>query len=261
MSAEGRKRCFWPNSWPISAAIESRDECRGARRESSTSLKIGGSQFSANSQIQWRRRRFLQQVFISITVESGDDVVTESIEASAACAKPTQSEVQVINLAFSDYKDLVGRAQEGDEKALQTLTKFFDGTRPDLWKQWGDFAALCQRIWIERISGDQLLFREALKREQQDLREDLAGPNASSLEYLLVDRILACWLQVYHVDAQYAQSLGEITFEEAEYLQRRTDRAHRRFLSAVKALAQVRRLLGTSVQLNVGVNQVNIASG
>ena len=118
---------------------------------------------------------------------------------------------------------------------------------------------MCRQVWIERISGDQLLFREGLKRQLHDMRKELAGPTASSLEDLLVDRILACWLQVYHADGQCGQSLGKFTYEEFEYLQRRTDRAHRRFLSAVKTLAQVRRMLGTPVQLNVGVNQVNIA--
>ncbi|GAF81060.1 unnamed protein product [marine sediment metagenome] len=38
------------------------------------------------------------------------------------------------------------------------------------------------------------------------------------------------------------------------------DRAHRRYLQAVKALAQVRKLLGASVtQVNIAENQVNVA--
>jgi hypothetical protein len=41
-----------------------------------------------------------------------------------------------------------------------------------------------------------------------------------------------------------------------EHLEERRDRAHRRFLSAIKALAQVRRLLVPMVQMNVAENQV-----
>ena len=37
------------------------------------------------------------------------------------------------------------------------------------------------------------------------------------------------------------------------------DRAHRRYLSAIRTLAQVRRLLTPAVQINVGENQVNVA--
>jgi hypothetical protein len=44
------------------------------------------------------------------------------------------------------------------------------------------------------------------------------------------------------------------------FLDRHRDRAHRRYLQAVKALAQVRKLLGASVtQVNIAENQVNVA--
>jgi len=43
-------------------------------------------------------------------------------------------------------------------------------------------------------------------------------------------------------------------------IDRHRDRAHRRYLQAVKALAQVRKLLGASVtQVNIAENQVNVA--
>ena len=40
---------------------------------------------------------------------------------------------------------------------------------------------------------------------------------------------------------------------------RRHDRAHGRFLSACKALAQIRKLLGVNVQINIAEKQVNVA--
>ena len=39
----------------------------------------------------------------------------------------------------------------------------------------------------------------------------------------------------------------------------RHDRAHGRFLSACKALAQIRKLLGVNVQINIAEQQVNVA--
>ncbi len=47
----------------------------------------------------------------------------------------------------------------------------------------------------------------------------------------------------------------------ADYMDRHRDRAERRYVQAVKALAQVRKLLGPSIQVNIGRNQVNVAGG
>ncbi len=91
------------------------------------------------------------------------------------------------------------------------------------------------------------------------MKTELAGPKPSPLERLLVDRIAACWLQVHYADALYAQRMGEVSVGWGDYLQRRQDRAHRRYLASIRALAQVRRLLSPPVQINVGQNQVNLA--
>jgi len=38
------------------------------------------------------------------------------------------------------------------------------------------------------------------------MRTELAGPRPSPIERLLVQRVVACWLQVYHADAMAAQA-------------------------------------------------------
>jgi hypothetical protein len=50
-------------------------------------------------------------------------------------------------------------------------------------------------------------------------------------------------VNAYYVDALYAQRLNNVTFAEGEYFQRRQERAHRLYLSAIRTLAQVQRLL------------------
>jgi hypothetical protein len=45
-----------------------------------------------------------------------------------------------------------------------------------------------------------------------------------------------------------------------EYKQKSLDHAHRRYISAVKALAQIRKM-GPAVQINVARKQVNVAGG
>lgn len=61
-------------------------------------------------------------------------------------------------------------------------------------------------------------------------------------------------LQVYHADLMAARA-GEVSISLADYHPRRQDRANRRFLSAVKWLATVRRLaLPLRVDLNVSAS-------
>ena len=45
-----------------------------------------------------------------------------------------------------------------------------------------------------------------------------------------------------------------------ECLQRRQDRTQRRLTNACKALAQIRKLLGPNIQINVAEQQVNVTS-
>ncbi len=51
-----------------------------------------------------------------------------------------------------------------------------------------------------------------------------------------------------------------LTLAQGDYHQRRIDRAHRRYLASIKALAQVRRLLTPAVQVNIAERQINVAS-
>jgi hypothetical protein len=80
----------------------------------------------------------------------------------------------------------------------------------------------------------------------------------SLLERLVIDRVVTCWLQVQYWDWLAAQS-NDRTLRQREYLQRSQDRAQRRYLSAIRSLATVRRLLLPPVQVNIGNQQVNVA--
>ena len=90
------------------------------------------------------------------------------------------------------------------------------------------------------------------------MRKDLDGPDPSPLERLLAERIVACWLQLQYVDAIYAQNLDDMNMAQSEYHQRGLDRLHRRYLSSIKTLAQIRKL-GPAVQINLAEKQINTA--
>jgi hypothetical protein len=74
-----------------------------------------------------------------------------------------------------------------------------------------------------------------------------------------VERDVTCWLQVQGADVRYAQSQKDCTLTQGDYYKRGMDRAHRRYLSAIKALAVVRKLALTVMLVNIGRKQVNVA--
>lgn len=91
----------------------------------------------------------------------------------------------------------------------------------------------------------------------ETLRLDLTGPSPSPLERLLVERIVVCWLLANQLDLADACA-GSRSLALAEFDGKRADRSHRRFLAAVKTLAEVRRLTAPTLQVNIAERQVNV---
>jgi hypothetical protein len=89
-----------------------------------------------------------------------------------------------------------------------------------------------------------LLFRESGERKINALRAELSGPNPSPLERLLVERVVATWLQAWYADASYAQAREQQTTPAIlRELMRRQESSQRRYLASIKQLATVRKLL------------------
>ncbi len=118
-------------------------------------------------------------------------------------------------------------------------------------------------VWKSKqeLTATNRLIQEALHCKLKSLRREIGGPDPSPLEDLLAQRIAACWLQVHYLETIYAQNLENngLSGRWSESMQRSIDRAQRRYLSAIKTLVQVRRLLGPVVQVNIAEKQMNIA--
>lgn len=161
--------------------------------------------------------------------------------------------------------ELATRANAGEARALAELRTLLD-QHPALWDGLGDLAGQVERAWIKRTlgGGRNEITTEAIHRTVSTLRQELLGPSPTTLERLLVTRIIVCWLHVQDADLRYARLLGEDhAFEAGDAYQRRQDRAQRRYLHAIKALAQVRKLTAETVQINIAANggqQVNVGS-
>ena len=151
---------------------------------------------------------------------------------------------------------LLDRAQKGDRKALAELRPFMD--KAGMWEAVGELGRIARDTWIEAAAKSNLVVREGIERTADRLRRDLLRDGDGPLERVLVDRVVACWLQVSYADWQHGMTLkkASYSYRDGAYDQDRMDRAHRRFLQAVKTLATVRRLLVPSVQVNIGRNQI-----
>jgi hypothetical protein len=175
-----------------------------------------------------------------------DTIVTKaSGESAVARKKPEKPKTGV-----ASSKDILDRLKANDKSAVPEFREMLKEC-PSLIDLGGNLAKTAEEILVNGITGGQLVFDELHAAKLAELRAELAGPQPSRLERLLVERVVACWLQVYHADAIAAQEENP-TLAKGDYNQRRQDRAHWRFLSAVKTLATVRRLaLPTFVAVNV----------
>lgn len=163
--------------------------------------------------------------------------------------------------ALTEFLALVDKANAGDERAARALRPKLDLV-PTLAEQLGNFAEIVGAAIITAITSEQLALAEALAWKMNALRAELAQPSDSPLERLLVDRVVLCWLQVHQAEGLYAQRQGTLDIDWSDAFQRRIDRAQRRYLQAIRTLAQVRRLAApTTVQINVGKQQVNTMHG
>jgi hypothetical protein len=123
----------------------------------------------------------------------------------------------------------------------------------------GDLAEQVEQSFVGGIAGDDLGWREALTRKLDLLRADLLGSSPTPVERLLVERVVACWLQVQDAEIRFAQNQGKLSIPQADYHQRRMDGANRRYLASLKTLALVRKLAVPVLQVNIAKKQVNVA--
>jgi hypothetical protein len=124
---------------------------------------------------------------------------------------------------------------------------------------YGDIFGYARDALIKIAAGKNIAARLTLAEKTASIRDELAGPNPTPLERILCERVALCWFDAHETDRRFAIESSGITFEEAEYREKRRDRANKRFLAACKTLATVRKLALPAIQVNVARQQVNVA--
>jgi hypothetical protein len=156
-----------------------------------------------------------------------------------------------------DILSLIRRAETGDQAAMTDLRPLINQA-PGAWEMAGNLAIRAENSLVNVAAGNDEILRDALRRKLAALKHELGG--GTPLEKLLVERVVACWLHVYYIDALHAMRMNNVILQESEYFQRLQERANRQYLLAIRTLAQVRRLLAPAVQVNIGAQQVNVAN-
>jgi hypothetical protein len=131
---------------------------------------------------------------------------------------------------------------------------------------WGEAVAqstsTLRTKWLHYLAPEDGFTHEVVAAKARTLKRELTSNRPTILESLLAERIVICQIALERAEAEYMQkSQQEGTFKRALFYEHLMDRAHRRYIHAIKALADIQRLqLPVVAQLNVAVNQVNVAT-
>jgi hypothetical protein len=134
---------------------------------------------------------------------------------------------------------LLQRASQGDTDVLPELRSWLD--QSGVRKKFGDLGQQARDAWLRLIAGDDLVLRESILRKLDDLKRELAPNQPTATERLLIDRIVANWLQLHHSELAGSQALNKPKL--SEFWARRQSRAERSYLVSLSALTTLRRLL------------------
>jgi hypothetical protein len=186
---------------------------------------------------------------ISIIVGNGGDEVSNNMATRQELPQTSDEMLQLLE-----------RAKAGDETVTEQVREMLTICPEFAESLGGDLGQITERLLSTAVAGNDIPFRESIKHKMATLRQDLAGPAATPIETLLIDRIVICWLQVQMADiAQAKEESQTITLEKFQL--RRQDSANRRYLAAIRTLATIRKMALPVLQINLGQNQVNMAGG
>jgi hypothetical protein len=166
------------------------------------------------------------------------------------------------SITKEEMTELLKRAESGDKTCLPRLRAVLqaeaDGKRRGtLLETYGSPPTWLRNALVKHTSGGDLVVSEEIHSRFDQLRRELEGPNPTAIERLLAERATFCWFLVYRCEFNL-EVVKELSLRQGDYHQRKIDAAHRRFLSSVRTLAQVRKLALPTLQLNIGSNQLNV---
>ena len=139
---------------------------------------------------------------------------------------------------------LVDDAKSGNADALPEISGILD-RYPEIWRHYGDLAKHTENKWLDLIAGDDALLRESVHRTCMELRTKLIEAGDSPLERLLIDRLIVSQLMVSFFETAVGVAI-DAPESRIRFLQQQLDRAQKRYIEAMRALTEVRKLVPPS---------------
>lgn len=164
----------------------------------------------------------------------------------------------------SDLFANVKLANSGSKTAIAELRQELTGPKANaILGCCGDMAFQAQESLLVAMLGELEGTKTCVRENMKQMRVELGWGESSALERILIERIVATWLDLYFAEVVQNQWKGG-SIPEGKYKQYRLDRSHRRHLSAVKMLATVRKmalplLVDIKAEINVSQIQTNEA--
>jgi len=165
---------------------------------------------------------------------------------------------------LAKLKELSDRVADGDKKARGELRRLLRESGPEVVREASELARIGQQALIKTATRGRTLREEALVVRLDMMRSEIAGPDPSPLEILLVEKIVSVWMLTELLDLLLsAQLIVELPKKQRmshsflKFYLGWQERAHRRLLSSIRELARVRRLQSgvpnsqTNVQINL----------
>jgi len=161
-----------------------------------------------------------------------------------------------------ELQELADKAQV-DEGARQELRRRLAQEVPEVVARCSDSARSYRRLLAKRSSGGSPLVEEAISETARRMALELAGEAPTPLAVLLSERVASLWVLVELQETLLAAYYYKASAASPAFVLQMTrlqESSNRRYLGAIKTLAQVQKLQGPSrVQVNIGGNQVNVS--
>ncbi len=171
----------------------------------------------------------------------------------------TKEEIEARRETVGRLRELVKKAEKGNKKSVLEIREILQ-ENPGLAWRYMTPAKLTERLFIDKMSKDKdLAAKELMEHQLAAMREEIAGQSPSPLERLLAERVVLTWLQIQLFESIYASSVFKnMPIAQGNYYQKLLDSIYRRHLSAIRMLAQIRKM-GPSIQINLAEKQINTA--
>lgn len=164
-----------------------------------------------------------------------------------------------------ELQRLSDEAEGGGPAARRELRRAVRESAPEVIACVSDTAGAHRRLLAKTLSAGDPLRQEGLERRCELMEENVAGPNPTPLEELLAERVVSCWLLTDLMEALVAAQLSPATERRVSpsyllHMVKLQESANRRYLAAIKALAQVRKLQSNTPVVQVNT-QINVGGG